>query len=298
VTASHNVIHVVSVMKAAQLGNTKEERTADRTMKEQSYHSSITAKVSPAEAFERISRISDWWTAGVNGKSRNVGDRFTVRWGETFVTFEVIESISNKKAVWLVTDCNLNFVTDKTEWKDTKVVWDLAPENGATHVTITHVGLVPGIECYDNCVSGWNFYFGESLLKLLTEGRGLPDKQGSRRDSDWVSAYIAQFAALLEEPSKPFTLLARMSVKPGMQEKLEKAWLKARAGTQGEAGAIVWHLNRDATDSTRYAVYERWQSLVDLERHLRTSYITTLKQEFDEALAAAPEFSVLVPASE
>ncbi len=139
------------------------------------YTSTLMAKVSLEEAHEKISRIADWWTAGVEGKSRNVGDRFTVRWGATFVAFEVIESVACKKDVWLVNDCNLHFIKNRTEWKDTKVVWDLASQNGATRVTMTHNGLIPGIECYDNCVSGWNFYFGESLLKLLTEGKGLPD---------------------------------------------------------------------------------------------------------------------------
>ena len=146
----------------------------------QDYTSSITAKISENEALDRIARISDWWTAGVQGNSRNLGDQFTVRWGETFVTFKVTELVPGKRAVWLVTDCNLHFIADKTEWKGTKVVWDLSPKNGETHVTLIHVGLVPGLECYKNCEAGWNFYFGESLLKLLTEGKGLADQQGKK----------------------------------------------------------------------------------------------------------------------
>ena len=99
----------------------------------------------------------------------------------TFVDFEVAEVIPDQKAVWLVTDCNLPFVANKTEWKNTKVVWQLSRENGKTRVIMTHVGLVPGIECYKNCEAGWNFYVTESLLKLLAEGKGLPD--GLRRRS-------------------------------------------------------------------------------------------------------------------
>ena len=266
-------------------------------MKEQDYHSVVTANVSAGEAFERITRISEWWTAGVQGNSQRVGDEFTVRFGETFVTFKVVEIIPNQRAVWLVTDCNLHWISNKAEWKNTKLVWDLSSQNGTTQVTMTHIGLIQGIECYSDCAAGWNFYIQHSLLKLLAEGRGLPDRRG-REQSDWVSGYIDHFAGLLTEPTKPFTLLAHMSVKPGMQEKFEKAWTGAKAATHSEPGVITWQLNRDAKDSTRYAVYERWKSLADLERHLRTPYITALKQQFDDALAAPPEFSVLLPAGE
>jgi hypothetical protein len=42
---------------------------------------------------------------------------------------------------------------------------------------MTHAGLVPGVECYGNCEKGWDFYVGESLLRLLTENTGLADQQ-------------------------------------------------------------------------------------------------------------------------
>ncbi len=155
-------------------------------MKPQNYSSSISVNLSPQETLERISRVSDWWTASVTGSSRVPGDKFGVRWGETFVDFEVAEMIPDERVVWLVTDCNLAFITDKTEWKNTKVVWDLSQENGKTRVTMTHVGLVPGVECYANCEAGWNFYFTKSLLKLLTEGKGLPD--GRRAGSGQTEA--------------------------------------------------------------------------------------------------------------
>lgn len=146
-------------------------------MNQQDYRSSITARISAREAFEKIGNIPLWWTSGVQGNSRTIGDEFTVRFGETFVKFGVAELIPDKKAVWLVTDCNLHWIRNKTEWTGTKLVWELSSSNGETHVTITHAGLVPGIECYNDCSTGWNFYIQESLLKLLTEGEGLPDRQ-------------------------------------------------------------------------------------------------------------------------
>jgi hypothetical protein len=141
----------------------------------QDYHASITANISPGEAFDRISRVSEWWTAGVRGSSRKPDDTFTVRFGKTFVDIKIAEVITDQRVVWLVTDCNLDWISDKNEWKGTRVTWDVSRENGATRISMTHVGLVPQAECFKACEAGWNFYVAESLLKFMTGGRGLPD---------------------------------------------------------------------------------------------------------------------------
>src|SRR5215469_15722208 len=55
----------------------------EMTMIPQNYSSSVTAKVTPEQAFERISRVPDWWTKGFTGAAQKVGDAFTVRFGKT-----------------------------------------------------------------------------------------------------------------------------------------------------------------------------------------------------------------------
>jgi|SRR6516225_146803 hypothetical protein len=152
-------------------------------MNKQDYSSTITANITPKKALERISRVSDWWTKGFTGASRKVGDTFTVRFGETFVDFKIIEVIPEKKIVWEVTKCNLHWIENKTEWNNTQIVWDVSHKDGRTNVRMTHVGLIPGVECYENCEKGWNFYLGESLRKLLTENTGRPDGQGKKRSA-------------------------------------------------------------------------------------------------------------------
>jgi len=116
------------------------------------------------------------WTKAFTGAAEKVGDAFTVRFGETFVDFKISEVVPGKKVVWQVTDCNLHWINDKKEWKDTSVVWEASPDNGATRVKMTHIGLVPCAECYDNCKGGWDFCVGKSLSKLLNENKGLPDQ--------------------------------------------------------------------------------------------------------------------------
>ncbi len=145
-------------------------------MKKEDYHNSITVSVPVKTAFEKITLVSEWWTKSFEGSSENPGDTFSVRFGKTFVDFKTIEVIPRKKIIWQVTDCNLDWIEDKTEWKGTKLIWEISEEKGKTAINMTHEGLVPEAECYNDCRKGWNFYVEKSLYKLLTEDKGLPDR--------------------------------------------------------------------------------------------------------------------------
>jgi hypothetical protein len=150
-------------------------------MTQQNYHNSIIANITAKEAFENIGRVSEWWAKNFKGYSQKLNDIFTVRFGETFVTFKITEVVRNKKIVWKVIDCYLHWLTDKKEWKDTKINWQVSTKKKSTQIDMTHIGLIPEIECYDNCKKGWDFFVGESLLKLITEGNGLPETPKASR---------------------------------------------------------------------------------------------------------------------
>jgi hypothetical protein len=143
-------------------------------MKKQDYHASINADVTPQEAFEGINNVSAWWARKVKGSTNKLNDTFRVDFGQTFVTFQITEFVPNKKIVWNVIDCNLHWIKEKKEWKNTTVVFEISKEGNTTKIDMTHIGLVPGVECYDNCEAGWNEHFGESLFKYLTQHQGMP----------------------------------------------------------------------------------------------------------------------------
>ncbi len=145
-------------------------------MKNENYNSSITANVTPAEAFNSICKVTEWWSKNIDGKTEDLNDVFTYHPGDTRVTFKITEFNPDKKIVWHVTDCYLHWLTDKTEWTNTDVVFEIVEKGDATQITLTHIGLVPQVECYEGCVKGWNFFIGESLRKLITEGQGQPDR--------------------------------------------------------------------------------------------------------------------------
>ena len=138
------------------------------------YTCSIHAPVPPAEAYDKIAHVADWWAKHFEGSARNPGDRFTVRFGETFVDFAISKARPDRAIVWQVANCHLPWLKDKTEWNGTSVAWELAPDEGGTTVTMTHHGLAPGIECYGACEGGWNRHIRESLLAFLSQGKGNP----------------------------------------------------------------------------------------------------------------------------
>ena len=147
-------------------------------MTNQSFNCSITANITLEEAFQSVrSRVPEWWTRNFEGSSQNINDIFTTRFGETFGTFKIIELIPGKKIVWLTIDCNLHFLKNKKEWKDTKMLWEFSTKNNSSQIHFTHLGLTPKLECFEDCSEGWTHYVTKSLFQMLAQQKGLPDDE-------------------------------------------------------------------------------------------------------------------------
>jgi hypothetical protein len=89
---------------------------------------------------------------------------------------------------------------------------------------MTHIGLVPGVECYEDCKKGWNFYVGESLFRWMTEGKGLP---GSGIFAD-VFVEDRKYEGLLFPKAEPFPDFAAgyvvLDVRENRGERVLSAW--------------------------------------------------------------------------
>ena len=145
-------------------------------MENKNFHRTITVNASPKEAMKKISQVSGWWANNVNGKAEKLNDKFTVDFGKTFVDFQITELVPNKKVVWKITDCNLHWIKAKKEWKGTEVVFEISEKKNTTQIAFTHVGIVPGIECYNDCERGWDGYVKTSLVKFINDGKGMPNQ--------------------------------------------------------------------------------------------------------------------------
>ena len=146
-------------------------------MKKQDYMCTVLVKATTNKTLKSINDVAAWWTENIEGSSEKLNDVFIVHFGEAFVAMKIVETVPDKKVVWNVTDCYLHWLADKKEWKDTQIVFEISAEGDSTRIQFTHVGLTPQVECYDNCVKGWDQYFMDSLARLINEGRGLPQKK-------------------------------------------------------------------------------------------------------------------------
>jgi hypothetical protein len=88
---------------------------------------------------------------------------------------KVVEFVPHKKVVWLVLDSHFSFTGDKTEWKDTRISFEISGKGDKTQLLFTHEGLVPKYECYDVCNDAWNDLIKISLRGLIMKGKGRPN---------------------------------------------------------------------------------------------------------------------------
>lgn len=147
-------------------------------MEKQNYTAAIEVKAPAEKAFKSINNVSEWWSENLEGGSHDLNDVFTIHFsGNNFVTHKIVEFAPDKKVVWQVTDCYLEWLTDKKEWQNTKMSFEITTKDNSTQISFTHIGLVPEVECYDMCIKGWDQYVKGSLLKLITEGEGQPQKK-------------------------------------------------------------------------------------------------------------------------
>jgi hypothetical protein len=155
-----------------------------KQMKKSHFNLQLQFKESTTELFKKLCMISEWWSTDWEGACEKLNDEFTVHFGASFVNFEVVEIVPENNMIWMVKNCYWAFLENKADWNGTVIIWEITSKGVISQLSLTHVGLVPGKECYDICREGWGLYAGNSLYRLITEGQGIPfetNKQLNRK---------------------------------------------------------------------------------------------------------------------
>ncbi len=148
-------------------------QTADEEKLTANFTTTFFVDQSAKEVFDAVNNVSDWWQGEVMGNTQKLNGEFTYRMEDIHYSKQkVVEIIPNNKIVWEVIESLLSFTQDKSEWTGTKLVFEITEINNKTQLRFTHLGLVPKFECYGDCSNAWEQLIQQSLVCLITTGKG------------------------------------------------------------------------------------------------------------------------------
>jgi hypothetical protein len=139
-----------------------------------SYTTSFTVSQPPEAVLAAINNPRAWWSDAIEGETDRVGAVWRYHFRDIHRCVIKVSEMALGRVVWHVLDNDFNFIADKAEWVDTRIVFDITAKGGMTEVRFTHVGLVPAYECYEICENAWGTYIG-SLKSLIETGTGFPN---------------------------------------------------------------------------------------------------------------------------
>jgi hypothetical protein len=145
-------------------------------MSNQGFTAAFSVDQTPEQVFHAINNVRGWWSGKVEGAADKLGAEFTYQYGDMHHSKQkVTEFVPGKRVVWHVTDAELTFVKDKTEWIGTDIVFEITRKGAKTELHFTHRGLVPAFECYGGCSGAWGMLVERNLRNLIITGKSQPD---------------------------------------------------------------------------------------------------------------------------
>src|SRR5258706_5698747 len=154
----------------------------DAFSQQSDFTTTLSVDQTPKETFNAINNVRGWWSEEIEGSTDKLNDEFKYHYEDVHrCRMKLIEVIPDKKVVWLVLDNYFKFTKDKSEWKGTKIIFEITEKDSETQLRFTHQGLVPQYECYEICRDAWSNYIHNSLRDLIATGKGQPNSAGNPR---------------------------------------------------------------------------------------------------------------------
>jgi len=102
-------------------------------MKTKNFTTTILVDQTQQEAFDAINDVLGWWSGEIEGRTDVLGAEWTYSYKKLHrTTQKITELVPGKKIVWHVTDSQINFVRDKSEWDGTDIVFEIAKRGDKT----------------------------------------------------------------------------------------------------------------------------------------------------------------------
>ncbi len=145
-------------------------------MKNQDFTTTLLVNQTPEQVFNAVNNVRGWWSEEVTGTTDKLNAEFDYHYKDVHrCKMKIVTLVPNQKVVWLVEDNYFNFTKNQSEWKGTKISFEISSKGDQTELIFTHIGLLPGYECYTICSDAWGNYIKESLKDLIETGKGKPN---------------------------------------------------------------------------------------------------------------------------
>lgn len=160
----------------------KKEGFSEKEMNNEEYTIVLSVDQTPREVFDAINNVRGWWagiwSGEIEGETNKLNGEFVYRVPNVHYSKQkIIEFSPNTKVVWLVLDANLTFTKNRTEWKGTKISFEIISKDYKTEIRFKHIGLVSEYECYNNCSNAWNMLINKRLKTLLMKENKIEEQK-------------------------------------------------------------------------------------------------------------------------
>lgn len=148
------------------------------------FTTTILVDQTPQQGYDAINNVRGWWSENIEGSTDTLNSVFVYHYKDVHLCkIKVSELIPAQKVTWHVLENYFQFTDDKSEWKETNIIFDIATKDDKTALTFTHQGLTPQYECYQVCFDAWTNYIQNSLYNLVTTGKGSPTLKDSSTEN-------------------------------------------------------------------------------------------------------------------
>jgi uncharacterized protein YndB with AHSA1/START domain len=140
---------------------------------ETSYTSELRIDAPRSEVFTALTTpdgLTGWWSTSAEGSCAE-GQTMVVGFAgvDETISFRTDGNVESARLVWT---CIQH--TGLPDWEGTEILFTLSPAGECgTKVNFIHRGLVPALECFDQCRRGWDSFLS-SLVSFVEDGRGAP----------------------------------------------------------------------------------------------------------------------------
>ena len=110
-----------------------------------------------------------------------------------------------------------------------------------------------------------------------------------------VRAIVERVSNQLEKPDAPFILMVQIQAKPGLVDRVIASYSEQARQAASNPGSLIYELNQDTDNSTRFVLYERWANLDAFIAHETASFTLSHFERVAPMLEASRQLYILSP---